>query len=387
MILRLKTVKKINFFQYKWCVYLFLFIFSTSEIMQAVPRLNDIVNVLRIISFLLLCYSYALNCSLSKLFIAVCLWLSIQLCSCILNQTLSRSFWFNFINFIGITLFTHGGISDNPKLFLKCGTNYYGFILFANIIHLLFFPGYKAESGTVYLLGLRIGFTLYVFVGILFSVVYDYWYGPKRLSRKTKCIFLLGFLNLLIEMVATGLIGLAVFIMTYYLVSKIKPSHPQKYFWIPLIAFVLVVLLQSSFISFFSPLFNLFGKNITLSGRTWIWPDAIELIIKNPIIGYGKTDFYVRAFGSEHPAHNEILNDMYFGGILSVAVFSYIISLLIQPKEYFDLRGIYLSMLFALCFVMLVEILSLQNGFYYIISLGYCIYLKGEHVENNNLVI
>ena len=83
-----------------------------------------------------------------------------------------------------------------------------------------------------------------------------------------------------------------------------------------------VLLLFTSFLSLFSDFFELFGKTITLSGRTFIWAKAIPLIQQSLIIGHGyNLEEIKRIFYNFVHLHNLIINILYTGGFIRLAVF------------------------------------------------------------------
>jgi O-antigen ligase len=47
-------------------------------------------------------------------------------------------------------------------------------------------------------------------------------------------------------------------------------------------------------------LFNLLGKDLTLTGRTQIWTSAIESIAKRPLLGYGYQAFWLGLEGESY---------------------------------------------------------------------------------------
>ena len=100
---------------------------------------------------------------------------------------------------------------------------------------------------------------------------------------------------------------------------------------------ILGILLVSSSVSLWlvsnaEPLLNLMGKDLTLTGRTELWQFVVEMIAKQPWLGYGYHGFwkdwnsegaYVwRAVGWEAPhAHNGLLDLLLHLGLLGVLLF------------------------------------------------------------------
>lgn len=68
------------------------------------------------------------------------------------------------------------------------------------------------------------------------------------------------------------------------------------------------------------------GKGLSLNSRTEIWSGAIQLIMVNPLFGYGITDSYLAneflLYGAGH-AHNLILDILLRGGLLGAFFYLY----------------------------------------------------------------
>lgn len=73
-------------------------------------------------------------------------------------------------------------------------------------------------------------------------------------------------------------------------------------------------------------------KNLTFTGRTYIWDRTIQFICEKPLFGYGKEESASRAIkygvSSSSPiglhAHNRLLETLYSGGIIMFASFVFI---------------------------------------------------------------
>lgn len=72
----------------------------------------------------------------------------------------------------------------------------------------------------------------------------------------------------------------------------------------------------------FEPIFELVGKDSTLTGRIYIWREAIIMIkssILNFVIGYGNTtNGYIRYNNTYYTSHNMILEILLKWGIALV---------------------------------------------------------------------
>lgn len=352
--------------------YLVFFVFTTSELMQMVPMLNNVVNIIRCIIFLIFIWNYIAGKKSAYVNLVV-LWQFFYLISSVANNNFSISVIFYLINFITIALFVKENIEQGSLRFLRIGRNWFLFLLIINLFQVLFLAPYKTETGDVYVLGLRITFTLYCYVAIFFSIAYDYYKKENyRISGTTLFSIVLAVITLLTQMVATGLIGLLAIFIAYCILKK------EKNYWLLILIAILATygtVFQADYIQVFGSFFKIFGKDLTFSSRTYIWKRALELIPLKMFMGYGTTDFFIPAFGGvDHPAHNEVLNVLYRGGLCSFAfIFSAFILIVKSSIGKTPWNRVCMALLFGMVIVMITEILSAQNSYHFILSLCYFI--------------
>ena len=74
----------------------------------------------------------------------------------------------------------------------------------------------------------------------------------------------------------------------------------------------------------FSGLFELLGKDASLTGRIYLWEKAINLIKVKPIFGYGLTEhsLIVSTNGQAYSSHNTVLQILINGGFFSLLMFA-----------------------------------------------------------------
>lgn len=340
--------------------------------MQMVPMLNNVVNIIRCIIFLIFIWNYIAGKKSAYVNLVV-LWQFFYLISSVANNNFSISVIFYLINFITIALFVKENIEQGSLRFLRIGRNWFLFLLIINLFQVLFLAPYKTETGDVYVLGLRITFTLYCYVAIFFSIAYDYYKKENyRISGTTLFSIVLAVITLLTQMVATGLIGLLAIFIAYCILKK------EKNYWLLILIAILATygtVFQADYIQVFGSFFKIFGKDLTFSSRTYIWKRALELIPLKMFMGYGTTDFFIPAFGGvDHPAHNEVLNVLYRGGLCSfVFIFSAFILIVKSSIGKTPWNRVCMALLFGMVIVMITEILSAQNSYHFILSLCYFI--------------
>ena len=145
-------------------------------------------------------------------------------------------------------------------------------------------------------------------------------YGNVRL--KSIILLFAGLITVILVKSSTGLVGFAVFLSLYFLRLKWNIKVKPKWFLIfNLVFFLLVVIFRmQNAISFL--LVNILKKETTFSARTIIWDQALLLILTNPVLGTGATQFPIGSFFVATHPHNFILYLLVKSGLVGFILFS-----------------------------------------------------------------
>ena len=112
-------------------------------------------------------------------------------------------------------------------------------------------------------------------------------------------------------------------------------------------------------------------KDLTFTGRTYIWDYVLKLIEKRKIIGYGLEDSNFRLSKStiwqSYHAHDQFLEITYKGGIVGLII--YIMILLKSFKKVYSLRMYKISkfisiVIFSYLIMMLTEFYAFDTYMY-----------------------
>ena len=200
--------------------------------------------------------------------------------------------------------------------------------------------------------------------------------GRKKLKVLDKVMCLISVLIVILTGSTTSLICLITFLLFRNLFCfKVRNKEIYNIFVnakfitvMYLVSFFVFVILgiEGGIMTFIS---NLFNKPFVLTGRIDIWDGAIQLIIKNMIIGYGY-DSIIPHVGYYWYAHNLILDILIQGGIISLSVFICIIYLSFKRLNKINSKSVIkldiICYLFALSLSMLVESGVKTNPFLYL---------------------
>lgn len=188
------------------------------------------------------------------------------------------------------------------------------YCIFSDMLNSNFKEGLRVTSGVAYLvlaIDLVMGVTNYFFVYLqenifsflgqdiysIFSIlplltliVYNSCYqNDGKIDGKSWAIVAACFLLKVLTNAATGIISLALFVVLIYLFSR---GHDYSSFFNPASGILLLLLFSCMFCvflstDFFQGIFSIFGKDVTLSGRTYIWSATVPSIIASPWTGHG----------------------------------------------------------------------------------------------------
>lgn len=152
-----------------------------------------------------------------------------------------------------------------------------------------------------------------------------------RVKVKSLLLLIVSLITIVLIKSSTALIGFSVFILIY--IVRMKWNIRVKPIWFLIynaVFFVGIVILR---------LQNLFGfvivdvlhKDLTFTGRTYIWDQALLRILKNPLLGNGATEFPIGSnFVATHP-HNFMLYLLVKSGLIGFLLF--VVSAVICAKK------------------------------------------------------
>lgn len=246
-------------------------------------------------------------------------------------------------------------------------------IIYINLFFMLRYPnGMYISTNSQYtanwLLGYKSSFQYFLLPGVCFSLLN----GHYR-KQRVRMLFLLSacILESILAMNAMLIVGLAVLlvILISRLYQRTSLFNMTIYFLIVIAANILTIffstLLTSSALG--SSVLLFFGKNATLSARaTNIWPKVLADISRNWFAGYGilPNSERISRFGGIYAAihaHNQLLEFLFIGGILLLAVFVlYLLLINKRLMKHKDLPSAHILAvsIFALFLMVIVEVFT-----------------------------
>lgn len=211
-------------------------------------------------------------------------------------------------------------------------------LVYVNFISMILNPdGMYGNIKTYWLLGNRNLFSIYIIPGLCYQAIYKKYAG--RILRFW-AFFLISFLSMIWCGSATGLVMMIVLCVLYLFIEKREFIFNSLFITVFYLASLTLVVFLRAY-NWFAPVISALNKELTFSGRTYIWDATIRSIIEKPILGYGDVPSTIRgmkviAGAGAVSAHNFVLEVMYRNGIIGLALtallFIYVMCQLYRTK-------------------------------------------------------
>lgn len=264
---------------------------------------------------------------------------------------------------------------DNKDKFLTTLENTFFILLLINFITIILFPGgfYLNSSGYSgnYFLGYDNNLITYVFPALALSFTNSLNKNGK-IGLKSIFLLIISFCSIIFTWSATGVVSMVIMIVLFFAYTINKKDFPiKKYIVVALSLFIGIVFLR--FQNIFS--FIIEGwlkKDLTFTGRTYIWDIFIGEIKKSILIGHGIVDskYLIRTLNAGH-AHNYFLQILYQGGLVTFSMFlGFFFSAINKVKNCKEKKYVGI-VIFAYLISFIFEAYSLTNMFIIVLLIAY----------------
>lgn len=310
-------------------IVLFLFIFALipPNALMVYPGIKWTCNMIQILGFIYICAFLLQRRIINSLLLLFLVFDLSLLLSTLLGNGQIYKCLSEIFNNLGLPILMVSGVVSYKKV-IKTAYYYFNLICSINILTLLigvFLQGLTADE-SVFIIDAN-GITIYFVLAFALAVVNQEVCGTKS----NKSVVWLGLVCSVSEILiwsGTGMIAWFAF-LGLYIMSQIGKKKRIPYF-IGNIATNIssIVLLTTGLSPIFQSFLDFLGKEITLTGRTYIWTSALKKIHAAPIMGYG----YGEPAFNHYVAHNQILELLVNGGVALLLIF-YIIYIYIGLQE------------------------------------------------------
>lgn len=290
-------------------------------------------------------------------------------------------------------------IKCQAKSFMALDKIYYAllFLVVVNLIFMLFFPDgisfvetqgssstYR-EVGT-HFLSVKNRLILWFLLLLLFNFLYNLRKFDSFYAKKDIIIYSIILLQLLYVESTTSILAILFFILSpvLYYWKQIRRAVSTFNFFLAYVSIMFFLIFFSHNSSFYEEFVTeTLGKNIYMSGRTYIWDISLLKIMASPILGYGNAGNgnIIEWNGYLWYAHNLFLDILIQGGGIALLFFLCVIFSLFKKRK-IDNKELFISTLS----IGVIFILGISESFlnypqlYICMSLNY--YLKISKKES-----
>lgn len=174
-------------------------------------------------------------------------------------------------------------------------------------------------------------YAIFAIIPMLAVIFYDSFFRYRYFSVNPLLLFVLMFSEKLVTNAVTSIVVLVLFAIAIYCVrykTRFQNCFNHKTgLTILLVLSVLIIVFHAQ--DLFVGIFELLGKDVTLSGRTTIWDGSLRAISDSIVFGHGRTTpgeflqlaglpLYESSWGH---THNGILELMYTVGLIGIALY------------------------------------------------------------------
>lgn len=224
----------------------------------------------------------------------------------------------------------------------------------------------------------------YIYLGIILDAYLDF---REKGDISVKTIVFLGLISVtsLLYHSSTGfaaplIVIVLLIIRKFILKNNMRLAKSRIYLYVSVGIGVLVIFLRQ--FTFYESILEWMGKNLTFTGRTIIWDQAIERIKQSPIIGSGHISPYgYQTFGNENwssqSSHNIYMDVMIETGIIGLVIFFLILLKLTRDIDHCKNQsmGQCFSILF-LCFLLAFDFDVFFNASQYMFTFPVMFFLS-----------
>lgn len=248
-------------------------------------------------------------------------------------------------NFLCVAYITEYYIKRHMKYFIKIMYKYYAVLLYSNFFCMLIKPNgfYMSGENMIYLIAQDNGLILYIICGILFTLLYDLMW-KKKYNFELILMLVVALMTAIISQSATALVTCVAF-LTMVVVIKLCGKNKIvltilnfRNISICYLIITYLVLFKDIIMLFADFIVNVLHRDPTLTSRTSLWKRAILLISQSPIFGWGYprdvSEFaIVTELGTRFTSHNNILEILLRGGIVSFLVIVLLIAFVCRKTK------------------------------------------------------
>lgn len=216
--------------------------------------------------------------------------------------------------------------NNNPIALLKALMANFEWVIYANLITQILVPEglYQFRGNPCYFLGLDNSAIIYILPAVTIAYLYYLCLGK---SFRPFLLVSVSIVSIIIGWCATSVVGLITITIVWFFLKIIRKSRDKfKLIHIWIISIVIdllitVVRIMDTFAPLRNFIVNFLGKSTTLTGRTYVWDQAMLYWARSPVLGNGY--YTILPYGNTYAshAHNAYLQYLLISGVIGLSIF------------------------------------------------------------------
>lgn len=309
--------------------------------------------------------------------------------SAFLNDTLNPGIFYSIAVFTGFCIYISYAMRNITE-FIKGVYYLFATVVFMNFLTLLIGGIATSPDGLSinYLLGGKNSIAMTALPTIPLIYLYSYMFHNK-LKVIPLLLVLICTISLYLSESGTGIVVSFLAILFVILPKQYFPSFPT-YFWMYIVVFFAIVVFRLQELLFGDFITDVLHKDMTFTGRTYIWDLVLHLIQDSWLIGYGRGNQIIsHYFGDLNETHNGFLEIMMYSGVLGI-LFFLIILIVVGYKLNSNKNNLISKILsfsiFSYLIIGLTESVFYKKEFWILLVISYNIKYIIENLDLKKLV-
>lgn len=277
------------------------------------------------------------------------------------NDSLYINFFVGSLTMAGLVLICSKMIFKSSRIFI-CSCYYlFGFMSILGMLSTFIFPnGFfhaPIKAYAIYFLGSKNTAFFYYIVFIYFLLYRDLIYYGHFLFKRVLWIILFIISSLICD-AANSFIILLIILIIYTFNCKVNISLRLFKFKIllPIILVLALLILIEPVRNLFSPIFGLLGRDVTFTGRDFLWHQAIQKFLEHPLLGNGiDTTFKLQTGAVASHAHSHYLDILSKYGVITLASLIVTIGMVIRKSKKYNNNRYVIMLNWIIMFALLVH--------------------------------
>ena len=326
------------------------------------------------ICYLLLLSFVLLKSKIPKLVVLVIVFETVITLSTLINQ---GNLFRVLIDAVSITAYVSLlvlGFMYNRARILWIMSRLLGILMMINLLSILCFPSgipadlYTNAENPLFFMVIDNGSAFFLIYCIVFFVI-EGLCSRGTLDAPRIIMILCGLLSAVLSHSATAITAVALMIAACFFIfytDYLKRLNPIIPFALYAVFSVFLITLQNNAVFGFI-LENVFHRSPTITGRSDLWETAIAMIMKQPMLGYGRGFHdYIPAWGGYYSSHNYLLEILLQGGIIAFVLFIILIVYAVRKSLYTGRDKMTSCMIWGLLSILIAALMEAEVHSVYI---------------------